>query len=85
LVPIGKYGFFTSKDDYALHPDAVRVPLQPVSPEEMGKIEGRLYEISCGAKQMKVAQLLTYLLGKGVCTECQTIFSVSEQIISANT
>jgi hypothetical protein len=72
---------FVIEDDYLSGDDCVRIPLQPASLEELDKLEKKLYETSCRVGQKRVAELLSYLFGKGECAACNAIFSVSEQII----
>jgi hypothetical protein len=84
-------GFFTAEydfdpyDDFEDDDDWVRIPLQPASPEEFDGLGKKLYETSCRYERKRAAELFSYLFGKGVCTNCNAIFSVSEQVFAIGT
>jgi hypothetical protein len=84
FVAMGEYGFFVSKEDYAVEEDAKRTPLLPADPGELDGLPARLYAAAREADQDKVANGLTYLFGAATCTECGAAFSVAERVAGAH-
>ncbi|WP_213011581.1 hypothetical protein [Paractinoplanes toevensis] len=80
LVVFGDAGHFATHDDSATKPGIEKTPLLPAGPTELDGAGQRLYQTSLRAGRTTVATALTYLFGRAECTQCNTIFRVSDQV-----
>jgi hypothetical protein len=80
FIAIGDYGYFSTSGDYALEDDVQKVPLLPADPGDLHAIGQRLHSLALADGQNDVAVALTYLFGNALCPDCETEFSVADQI-----
>ncbi|TGN73979.1 hypothetical protein E5083_24720 [Streptomyces bauhiniae] len=81
FIVLGERGFFSTSEDYALSVDDVEGrPLLPANPADLGGIGRRLHEIAVSDSQHEVAHALTYVFGHATCPDCETHFSVADQV-----
>jgi hypothetical protein len=80
FVAFGEAGHFATHEDYATKPVVEKTPLRPADPTKLDGAGHRLYQASLRAGQPSVATALTYLFGRAECTQCNTIFRVSDQV-----
>ncbi|MFC8175692.1 hypothetical protein [Streptomyces sp. NPDC057325] len=81
FIVIGERGFFSTSGDYALSEDDVETtPLRPASPAAMDGIGRRLRDIALADGHQDVASAMTYVFGDATCPDCETGFSVADQV-----
>ncbi|MFH8620514.1 hypothetical protein ACH4A8_01195 [Streptomyces vietnamensis] len=81
FIVLGERGFFCTSEDYALSDDDIETrPLRPTSPPDLEGIGRRLHDIALTDGQHDVAHALTYVFGGATCPDCETDFSVADQI-----
>ncbi len=81
FVVLGERGFFSTSEDYALSDDDVETrPLLPVNPANLDGVGRRLHDIALSDGQHEVAHVLTYVFGHATCPDCETRFSVADQV-----
>ncbi|MGA5651758.1 hypothetical protein [Streptomyces seoulensis] len=81
FIVIGERGSFYTSGDYALSEDDVETtPLRPVNPAAMDGIGRRLHDIALADGHQDVADAMTYVFGDATCPDCDTGFSVAEQV-----
>ncbi|MFG3000803.1 hypothetical protein [Streptomyces sp. NPDC048340] len=81
FIVLGERGFFSTSGDYALSEDDVETrPLRPADPAALDGIGRRLHDIALADGQREVANALTYVFGAAACPDCETSFSVSDQV-----
>ncbi|MEV8623468.1 hypothetical protein [Streptomyces sp. NPDC051079] len=83
FIVLGERGFFCTSEDYALSDDNIETrPLRPTSPEGLEGLGRRLHDIALTDGQHDVAHLLTFVFGSATCPDCETDFSVADQVTS---
>ncbi|MEF9915679.1 hypothetical protein RJT17_37195 [Streptomyces sp. P5-A9] len=83
FIVIGERGFFSTSGDYALSEDDVETtPLRPANPADMDGIGRRLHDIVLTDGHQDVANAMTYVFGDATCPDCETGFSVADQVSS---
>ncbi|MFB8354235.1 hypothetical protein [Streptomyces niveus] len=81
FIVIGERGFFSTSGDYALSEDDVETtPLRPANPAAMDGIGRRLHDIALTDGHQEVANAMTYVFGEATCPDCETGFSVADQV-----
>jgi hypothetical protein len=84
FIVLGERGFFSTSEDYALSDDGVETrPLLPANPANPANLDGmgrRLHGIALSDGQHEVAHALTYVFGHATCPDCETDFSVADQV-----
>ncbi|MFD7105724.1 hypothetical protein [Streptomyces celluloflavus] len=81
FIVLGERGFFSTSEDYALSDDDVETrPLLPATPANLDGIGRRLNDIALSDGQHEVAHALTYVFGRATCPDCETEFSVADQV-----
>ncbi|WP_433796466.1 hypothetical protein [Actinoplanes sp. CA-252034] len=80
FVVFGGAGRFATHEDYATRPVVEKSPLQPATDTELEGAGRRLYHASLQAGQTSIATALRYLFGRAECTQCNTVFRVSDQV-----
>ncbi|MEU0956277.1 hypothetical protein ABZ353_28660 [Streptomyces niveus] len=81
FIVIGERGFFSTSGDYALSEDVVETtPLRPANPAAMDGIGRRLHDIALTDGHQEVANAMTYVFGEATCQDCETGFSVADQV-----
>ncbi|MFJ6136817.1 hypothetical protein [Kitasatospora sp. NPDC092286] len=81
FIVLGERGFFSTSDDYALSDGDIETrALRPAAPADLDSIGQRLHDIALADGQREVAQTLTYVFGNATCPDCETDFSVADQI-----
>ncbi|MFJ5075989.1 hypothetical protein ACIP8Z_15470 [Streptomyces sp. NPDC088553] len=83
FIVLGERGFFCTSEDYALSDDSIESrPLRPTSPTGLEGLGRRLHDIALTDGQQGVARLLTFVFGSATCPDCETDFSVADQVTS---
>ncbi|MDI9887185.1 transposase [Streptomyces sp. HNM0645] len=78
---LGERGFFSTSEDYALPGDDVETrPLLPANPANLDGIGRRLHDIALSDGHHEVAHVLTHVFGHATCPDCETNFSVADQV-----
>ncbi|MFF7240141.1 hypothetical protein [Streptomyces collinus] len=77
----GDDGAFACSDDHALH-DTEKTPLRPAPPGELEGLGRRLHEQALADGQSALARRLTFLFGRGSCSDCRTDFSVAHRVVA---
>ncbi|MGE9695808.1 hypothetical protein [Streptomyces sp. NRRL F-5630] len=81
FIVIGERGFFSTSGDYALSEDDVEtVPLRPANPATLDGIGRRLHDIALTDGHQDVADAMTYVFGGATCPDCESDFSVADQV-----
>ncbi|MFE6665251.1 hypothetical protein ACFVFH_17040 [Streptomyces sp. NPDC057697] len=81
FVVVGARGFFSTSVDYALSDDDIGTrPLRPANPADLDGIGARLHGIALTDGHHEVADALTHVFGEATCPDCETDFSVAEQV-----
>ncbi|MFJ1840808.1 MULTISPECIES: hypothetical protein [unclassified Streptomyces] len=81
FIVLGERGFFSTSEDYALSDDDVEGrPLLPANPADLDGIGRRLHDIAISDGQHEVAHALTHVFGHATCPDCETGFSVADQV-----
>lgn len=81
FVVIGEPGFFSTSGDYARsEADAKKIPLRPANPAVMDGIGRRLHDIALTDGHPEVAHAMTCIFGDATCPDCETGFSVADQV-----
>ncbi|MBQ0830827.1 hypothetical protein [Streptomyces tagetis] len=81
FVVFGERGFFSTSEDYALaDSDLETRPLLPANPADLDGIGRRLHDLALSDGQHEVAHALTYVFGHAACPECETRFSVADEV-----
>lgn len=80
FIAVGERGFFSTSGDYALSDDVETRPLRPANPADLDGIGRRLHSIALADGHQGVANSMTYVFGDATCPDCETDFSVAEQI-----
>ncbi|MFJ9324237.1 hypothetical protein [Streptomyces globisporus] len=81
FIVLGERGFFSTSEDYALSDGDVETrPLLPANPADLDGIGRRLHDIAVSDSQHEVAHALTHVFGRAACPDCETDFSVADQI-----
>jgi hypothetical protein len=81
FIVLGERGFLSTSEDYALSDDDVETrPLLPANPANLDGIGRRLHDIALSDGQYEVAHALTYVFGRATCPDCETEFSVADQV-----
>lgn len=80
FVVFGEHGHFATHEDYATKSEVVRTPLLPATSDDLDGVGLRLFTMSATMGQPEVAEALAHVFGRAACTECTTIFRVSDQV-----
>jgi hypothetical protein len=67
-VHLGEPGFFTCVSGYPLD-NITKRPMTPANPDHMSGLGARLHQLALAGRQRTIAQQLTYLFGRAICTE----------------
>ncbi|GHC57594.1 DUF317 domain-containing protein [Streptomyces cinnamoneus] len=78
--PVWTNGYFGTNDDYALKEDVEKTPLRPTPPDEPEGLSRRPYGRALADRHELVALAMTYLSGQATCPDCETVFSVADQV-----
>ncbi|OKJ69627.1 hypothetical protein [Streptomyces sp. CB02261] len=81
FIVLGERGFFCTAEDYALSDGDIDArPLRPTTPEDLEGLGRRLHHIALTDGQQDVAHQLTFVFGSATCPDCETEFSVADQV-----
>ncbi|MFE4976031.1 hypothetical protein ACFRAR_28490 [Kitasatospora sp. NPDC056651] len=84
FIVLGERGFFSTSDDYAVADGDIETrALHPAAPTDLDGIGRRLHDLALADGQRAVAHALTHVFGHATCPDCETGFSVADQV-SAN-
>lgn len=81
FIALGTGELFCTSTDYALSdPGTATRPLRPTPAADLDGVGRRLHGIALGDGRHDVAHLLTYTFGNATCPDCETGFSVADQV-----
>ncbi|GAB7188973.1 hypothetical protein ATKI12_8804 [Kitasatospora sp. Ki12] len=81
FIVFGARGYFSTSADYAVADGDIETrALHPAAPTEPGGIGRRLHDLALADGQREVAHALTHVFGHATCPDCETDFSVADQV-----
>lgn len=81
---IGRYGFFTSVDEWVNRPNCKRTPIESAALSRLAGVSKWLHDQAIRCNQQQVAAWIPYIFGTTRCPSCNSSLEVSEAIKNAN-
>ncbi|MEV0562230.1 hypothetical protein [Dactylosporangium sp. NPDC050588] len=82
-IVIGDYGYYSAIRDHN-DGDIHRVPLQPITPAELGGIRRWMHDTAAAGGETTLAGGLTYLFGRAGCGACGSTFDLADWFEAEN-